>query len=66
MKMFEYDVKIDLYGIRRYFSTINTTFGELNLNTEILESAQDKRDELVELWSNKRHKSANMRKVWVY
>jgi hypothetical protein len=66
MKLFEYDVKIDLFGIRQYFTSISTTFGELQLNTAQLESAQDKRDELIETMSTKAFRSAGMQKVWVY
>jgi hypothetical protein len=66
MKLFEYDVKIDLLGIRKYFQSISTTFGELQLSTDTLESAQDKRDELIELFSAKKMRNSNAQKVWVY
>lgn len=65
MKLAEYDVKIDLLGIRKYFTNISTTFGELELNTEMLEDANDKRDELLELFRTKMMHSANRQKVWV-
>jgi hypothetical protein len=64
LKLCEYDLKIDLLGQRKFFSSISTVFGEVELNLESLEEASDKRDELLEKFDEKHLFSSNRQKIW--
>ena len=65
MKLAMADVAGDLLGIRNYFSQIGTTFGEINLNTELLSSWVEKRDDVIEQLRNNQLKNAGAKKIWV-
>ena len=65
MKLAMADVAGDLLGIRNYFSQIETTFGEINLNTELLSSWVEKRDDVIEQLRNNQLKNAGAKKIWV-
>lgn len=60
-----YDVRIALYPIRQRFSTINTTFGNLELFMDRLESAYDDKRQLLERWRNNFNKSSRHRKIFI-
>jgi hypothetical protein len=60
----EYDMKIDLLGQRRFFASIGTVFGEVNLNLETLESAEDKRTELLQKFDDKHYLNSTSKKIW--
>lgn len=65
-KLALYDIQIDLLGIRSYFQNISTTYGEINLRLDSLEQADDKREELLELFREKASFSPNRQQIWVY
>jgi len=46
-KLAFYDICLDIYGIRKYFSNLATTFGDLNLDLDVL-NVEDKRDDLIQ------------------
>jgi len=64
-KLCEYDVKLDILGIRKYFNNLSTPFAEIELNLGPFEEAESKRDELLEKFRIHQHKSANRKKLWV-
>ena len=60
-----YDVRIALYPIRQRFSTINTTFGNLELFMDKLDSAFEDKKQLLEKWRTNFNKSSRHRKIFV-
>ena len=64
-KLCEYDVKLDILGIRKYFNSLSTPFADIELNLGSFEDAESKRDELIQLFRINQHKSANRKKLWV-
>lgn len=60
-----YDVCISLYPLRHRFTTINTIYGSLEPFTELLDSAEDKRKELLEKWNRLYLQSGSQKKIWV-
>ena len=65
-KLAVYDVRDGLYQIRKRFSTLNTAFGNIELNMQDLEEAESKREELLEKWKTNFIKSANRQKIFIY
>lgn len=63
-KLALYDVMIDIHSIRKFFSNTQTMFAQINLNIDDLQSAMDKRDELVEKLRNEQLKYATTRKIY--
>jgi len=64
-KLALYDVQLDLLGIRKYFQSISSSYGEINLRMEDLEQADQSREELIELFAQKQIYSPNRQKIWV-
>jgi len=64
MKLALLDCKIDIFGIRSYFATLNTEFGQIELNLSSLESAISEREELIEKMRSKQLFSSTRKKVW--
>jgi len=60
-----YDVRIALYPIRQRFSTINTTFGNVELFMDKLESAFDDKKQLLEKWRENFNKSSRKKKMFI-
>jgi len=63
-KLALYDVCLDLFGIRNYFGSLNTTFGEIDLKLDILQ-VEDKRDDLIEKMRLNQIKNARVKKIYV-
>ena len=61
-----YDIQIYLYNIRSRFQTLNTPFGQIDLNLDILNDAFSKREELLELFRRNMGKGFNRKRVWIY
>lgn len=61
-----YDICLALHPIRFHFSQINTSFGSIELFNQHLETAQDKRDELLEKMKLDSIKASNRRKIYYY
>ena len=59
------DVATDVLSQRRYFSTLQTTHGEIELNLERLERAMEKRDEVVEKLRLTQHMTPTSRRIYV-
>ena len=59
-----YDVRIALYPIRQRFTTINTTFGNLELFMDKLDSAFDDKKSLMDKWKENFYKSSRRRKMF--
>lgn len=59
------DVANDLLGIRSYFSNINTTFAEINLNLDQLKDWSDKRDDIIENLRKSQLKASGATKIWL-
>jgi len=60
-----YDVRIALYPIRQRFASINTTFGNIELFMDKLESASEDKKQLLEKWRTNFNKSSNHRKIFI-
>jgi hypothetical protein len=60
-----YDVAMDIYSIRKYFSNIQTLFAQINLDTEMLSSIPDKRTELIEKMRTRQLRFSNTRKLFI-
>jgi len=65
-KLAEYDTKMALFEILKNYDSINTAFGNLELKIENLEQAEDKRDQLLEVWDQRFLREANRKKIYVY
>ena len=59
------DVRIALYPIRQRFTTINTTFGNLELFMDKLDSASDDKEQLLETWREDFNKSSKKRRMFI-
>jgi hypothetical protein len=59
------DIAIDILSVRQYFQTVQTIFGELNLNLERLNAQADKRPEIIERMESKQLKSSTARRLWI-
>ena len=64
MRLAEYDVKMDILGIRQYFSQINTGFDSIELNLGSFQDAEQKREELIQTFRERRQFSSNRKKLW--
>ena len=58
------DVQISLYAMRSRFTNLQTTFGEINLNTDEISGAKDRRKELVEKMESKSILNSNRKKIF--
>lgn len=63
-KLALYDVCLDIFGIRNYFSNLSTTFGDVNLQLDIL-NVEDKRDDLIEKLRLNQIKNARVKKIYI-
>jgi hypothetical protein len=63
-KLALYDVCLDIKGIRQYFSTVNTTFGEIQLNMDLFD-VSDKRDDLIETLRKNQLKNSQVKKIYI-
>jgi hypothetical protein len=64
-ELFLCDLAADVLSVRQYFTSIQTVFGELNLNLERLQKQVDKRDELITKLTNKKGKTGTERRIWI-
>ena len=60
-----YDVQIALYPIRQRFSTINTTFGSVELFMEGLSEAASNKQQLLDKWRENFYKNQRKRKIFL-
>lgn len=60
-----YDVAMDIYGIRKYFSNIQTLFAQINLDTDMLSSIPDKRTELIERMRTRQLRYSKTKKIFM-
>lgn len=60
-----YDVRIALYPIRQRFANINTTFGNIELFMDKLDSAFDDKKQLLEKWRGSFNRSSRHRKIFI-
>ena len=63
-KLAFYDVALDIYSIRRYFSSLSTTFADIELNLDDL-SVSDRRDDLIETLRKNQLKNPGARKIYI-
>lgn len=63
-KLALYDVCLDVFGIRNYFGSLNTTFGEIDLKLDVFQ-VEDKRDDLIEKLRLNQIKNARVKKIYV-
>lgn len=61
-----YDVCIDIYSIRKYFSSIRTLFAEIQLDMDMYNEARDKRAELIERMRRNQLKYGHTKKIYLY
>ena len=59
------DVKLDILGMRKHFTTLNTTFADIELDLGTFEEADSQRSDILEKIRANSHLSANRRKVYV-
>lgn len=60
-----FDVRMALYPIRDRFKNINTTFGNVELFMDKLDSASDDKQALLDKWRENYHKSSKRKKIHV-
>lgn len=60
-----YDVLISLYPMRHRFQTINTPYGALEPFFEMVDTAQEKRDALIEKFRANYLLSGEQKKIWI-
>lgn len=65
MELASIDVRASLYPIRNRFNNMETTFGQLDLFMESLESAKDERRELIERMQASLIKTPRRKKLWI-
>lgn len=65
LKLALFDIRTTLYPIRHRFANINTTFGNIELFMDKLESASDDREALLEKWRANFYKSSKRRKIFI-
>lgn len=63
-KLVEYDAKISAYEILKNVDGAQTPFGNIELKIDRWADAEDKREQLLELWHNKAIKEPNRRKIF--
>ena len=59
-----YDVAIDIYSIRKYFSNVKTLFAEINLDMETYQDALSKRETLIERFRKNQLKYSSSKKIY--
>jgi hypothetical protein len=64
-ELFLSDLAIDVLSIRQYFQTMQTVYGEINLNIERLQAQADKRTEIIDKLELKQFKTAHARRIWI-
>lgn len=60
------DVKIALYPIRKRFASVNSTYGNIELDLEIVENGKQEREDLLEKWRVQFHKEPQRKKMYIY
>jgi|JI10StandDraft_1071094.scaffolds.fasta_scaffold14110_6 hypothetical protein len=63
--LFLADVALDVLGIRNYFSTVNSAFGEINLNIDRLSKYADKRENIIEKLETKQLKYSPNKRIFI-
>jgi hypothetical protein len=66
LKLCLYDTQEVLYQIRHRFANLQTAFGNIELFIDDLQSAPDKKDELIEKWRRNAYKSSKRKKLYIY
>jgi len=61
--LFLADLADDILSVRKFFSNLQSAFGEIEINTEKLDAAREKRDETIEALTLGQLKSANRRRI---
>lgn len=64
-KLALYDVAMDIYSIRKYFSNVQTMFAQIQLDMSFFETIPDKRDELIERMRKDQLKYSNTKKIYL-
>lgn len=64
-ELFLADLAIDVLGVRQYFQSLQTVFGELQLNLDRLQAQADKRNEIVEKLEQKQLKSGLAQRIYI-
>ena len=59
------DVKLDILGLRKHFTTLNTSYADIELDMGTFEEADSQRSDLMEKIRANMHLSASRRKVYV-
>ena len=60
-----YDVAMDIYSIRKYFSNVHTLFAEIQLDMDLYNSIPDKRADLIERMRKNQLKYSNTKKIFI-
>lgn len=60
-----YDTKIYLWNMRNRFSELQTPFGTINLNLDVLQEGFDQRRDLLEMFRRYMGKGWNRKRIWV-
>jgi hypothetical protein len=65
-ELFLCDLAIDILGIRQYFQSLQSVFGELNLNLDRVQAQADKREAVVEKLELKQLKHGHAQRLYIY
>lgn len=60
-----YDVAMDIYSVRKYFSNVQTLFAQIQLDMDMYNSIPDKRDELIEKLRTRQLRFSNTKKIFI-
>lgn len=63
-KLIEYDAKISAYELLKNVDGAQTPFGNIDLKVDRWADAEDKRDQLLELWHSKAIREPNRKKIY--
>lgn len=59
------DVLISLYPIRHRFNSINSPYGNIEVFTDMVDNAQNDRDNLLDKWRENLLRQGNAKRIWI-
>ena len=65
LKLAELDVKVDIYQMRTQYESINTSFGEINLDLDKYSNAESEREDLIQEFEENYIKNSRRKSVWI-
>ena len=63
--LFLADLAADVLSVRQYFQSMQSVFGELNLNLDRLQTQADRRQEIIDKLELKQFKTGHAQRIWI-